>query len=244
VVLVAELNRLIDEVGLIGVVAGPIQRRESSSERAAENQERDDADPRVNVGVAMEDLAHRVDAMVAEPPRAYSKLPAFRRGTTLERPLSSGHEGAPTIHCVNDDQRLVYTMSPDAMPAMTDDNGEAACLYEPNASIMKAGCFGELTTRYPVKAIAIDSHLFVSDEEIADFPGRRFAITAITTMNKKELARSLRGITRANVATRNFPMTAQQLRQRLHLADGGDTYIFASTAADGGHQLFICRKIG
>ena len=157
--------------------------------------------------------------------------------------LSSGHGGAPTIHCVNDDQRLVYTMSPDAMPAMTDDNGEAACLYEPNASIMKAGCFGELTTRYPVKAIAIDSHLFVSDEEIADFPGRRFAITAVTTMNKKELARSLRGITRANVATRNFPMTAQQLRQRLHLADGGETYIFGTTTAAGQRLLYICRKL-
>ena len=56
---------------------------------------------------------------------------------------------------------------------------------------MKAGCFPVLTERYPVKAVAADSHLFVSDLEVEDFPGRRFAIDAVTTMNKKELSRTL-----------------------------------------------------
>jgi len=85
VVLVAELKRLVDEVVLIGVVAGPIQGREPRTKGAAENQERDDADPRVDVGVSMEDLAQRVDVNVAEPPRVYSKLPAFCRSSPLAR---------------------------------------------------------------------------------------------------------------------------------------------------------------
>ncbi len=100
-----------------------------------------------------------------------------------------------------------------------------------------------LTSRYPVKALAADSHLFVSDDAIRDFPGRGFAIDAVTTMNKKEVARALAGITRANVATRNFPMTAQQLRQRLRLNDGGDRYIFGTTTAAGQRMLYICHKL-
>ncbi len=155
--------------------------------------------------------------------------------------LSSSHDGEPTVYCINDDQTLIYRPSQDR-PSIITDGGIAAYLYEPNASIMKAGCFGILTARYPVKALAADSHLFVSEEPVADFPGRRFAIDAITTMNKKELNRTLGGITRANVATRNFPMTAQQLRQRLHLNDGGDCYLFGTTTATGQRLLYICHK--
>ena len=157
--------------------------------------------------------------------------------------MDASHHGEPTIHCVNDDQSLIYSPSQDdGSPNIATDD-EAAFLYEPNASIMKAGCFGLLTQHYPVKALAADSHLFVSHEEVQNFPGRSFAVTAVTTMNKKELTNALRGITRANVAVRNFPMTAQQLRQRLHLQDGGDIYIFGTTTATGERRLYFCKKM-
>lgn len=157
--------------------------------------------------------------------------------------LRADHSGEPVIHCVNDDQLLVFTPSQDkGTPAIATDE-DAAYLYEPNASIMKAGCFGVLTERYTVKALAADSHLFVSNEEVRDFPGRRFAITAMSTMNKKELATALKGISRANVAVRNFPMTAQDLRKRLHLQDGGDFYIFGTTTASSDRRIYICKKI-
>ena len=157
--------------------------------------------------------------------------------------LSAVPKSDPVNHCVNDDQSLIYSPSEDTGSPAFADGENAAYLYEPNASIMKAGCFGLLTERFPVKALASDSHLFVSDDPVEDFPGRRFAITAITTMNKKELGRALSGITRANIATRNFPMTAQQLRQRLRLQDGGDTYIFGTTITSGEHRLYICNKL-
>ena len=63
-------------------------------------------------------------------------------------------------------------------------------------------------------------------------------------MNKKELSKNLVSLERANIAVRNFPMSAEQLRKKLKLKDGGDTYLFATTDAEGAHQLFICRKIG
>ena len=126
-------------------------------------------------------------------------------------------------------------------PSDTDTN---LYLYEPNASIMKAGCFDALSANYPVIQVASNSHLFLSADEIRHFPGRTFQILATSSMNKKELKPALATISQANIAVRNFPLTAQQLRQKLKLRDGGDVYIFATTTADGAHKLFICRKIG
>lgn len=123
-------------------------------------------------------------------------------------------------------------------------NQEPLFLYEPNASIMKAGCFSVLEQRFPVSQVAPNSHLFLSSDEIDDFPGRRFQIQSISSLNKKELSSVLAPLERANMTVRNFPMTVDQLRKKLKLKDGGDTYIFATTTADGQHRLFICRKIG
>lgn len=157
--------------------------------------------------------------------------------------MSADHVDEPSIHCVNDDQKVCFVpIQDDDRVAIASDSDEASYLYEPNASIMKAGCFGVLTQRYPVKALAVDSHLFVSNQAIPDFPGRCFTVMAATSMNKKELSKAMKGITRANVAVRNFPMTAQQLRQRLRLQDGGDCYIFGTTTAAGRRMIYLCKK--
>ena len=63
-------------------------------------------------------------------------------------------------------------------------------------------------------------------------------------MNKRELKDALKGMNRANIAVRNFPLSVDQLRKKLKLKDGGEAYLFATTMADGQHRLFICRKIG
>ena len=116
-------------------------------------------------------------------------------------------------------------------------------LYEPNASIMKAGCFDEIALFYHIQELSANSHLFIADHEVTDFPGRRFRVEATCSMNKRELKDSLKGMTHANIAVRNFPMSAESLRKRLNLKDGGDVFIFATTMSDATHQLFICRKI-
>ena len=131
-------------------------------------------------------------------------------------------------------------------------DGNPLYLYEPNASIMKAGCFAEVEKQFPVRQIAQNSHLFLSDAEIGNFPGRKFQIMAISSMNKQEMKHTFNEIISqkstsmesANIAVRNFPMTVDQLRKKLKLKDGGDTFIFATTMASGEHKLLICRKIG
>ena len=117
-----------------------------------------------------------------------------------------------------------------------------AYLFEPNASIMKAGCFTLLEQRFNVSQLDKNSHLFVSDKDCSDFPGRRFTIEKTTSMNKRELKTALAGIDKANITVRNFPLSVAELRKRLKLKDGGNLYLFATTLADGLHQLFLCRK--
>ena len=115
-------------------------------------------------------------------------------------------------------------------------------LHEPNASIMKAGCFDELAAAYGVSPVSRNSHLFLSAEPVDGFPGRSFSIECVTTLNKRELRQALAGIEKANIATRNFPLSVAELRKRLKLKDGGDVYIFATTTAEDEHLLLISHK--
>lgn len=158
--------------------------------------------------------------------------------------MSRKFTGLERIYCVNDDQTFSFTPSQLSQQSQTSQLPPTppAYLYEPNASLMKAGCFALIEQRYACRQVSRDSHLFLSSEPIPSFPGRGFAIRAITTMNKRELKAALGGTGRANVSVRNFPMTADALRKKLKLKDGGDTYIFGTTTADSRHVLIICEK--
>lgn len=127
-------------------------------------------------------------------------------------------------------------------PNSTFNIQHSTFLFEPNASIMKAGCFDELAAAYGVSPVSRNSHLFLSVEPVDGFPGRSFSIERVTTLNKRELRQALAGIEKANIATRNFPLSVAELRKRLKLKDGGDVYIFATTTAEGEHVLLISRK--
>ena len=168
------------------------------------------------------------------------------------------------IYCINDNQVMSYDESDKSVVSiasgiecgivelekcsseeneLSQDSSKPLYLYEPNASLMKAGCFGAISSRYGVKMLEKNSHLFISDKPVHDFPGRAFRIKAVSSFNKKELKRQLSGVTKANIATRNFPLSVAELRKRLKLKDGGDTYIFATTLSDESHVLFICEKV-
>ena len=155
------------------------------------------------------------------------------------------HAGNLRIYCVNDAQSFVcdeLDMESSSVKIAPSTLEEMQYLYEPNASLMKAGCFGVLSERYDARMLSKNSHLFVSREPIAVFPGRSFRIIAISSFNKKELKRHLSGITKANIATRNFPLSVAELRKRLKLKDGGETYIFATTLSNENHVLVITEK--
>ena len=159
--------------------------------------------------------------------------------------LSARNMGNLRIYCVNDAQSFVcdeLDMESSSVKIAPFTLEEMQYLYEPNASLMKAGCFSVLSERYGARMLSKNSHLFVSRDPIAVFPGRSFRIIAVSSFNKKELKRHLSGITKANIAIRNFPLSVAELRKRLKLKDGGETYIFATTLSDESHVLVITEK--
>ena len=148
----------------------------------------------------------------------------------------------PTVYCVNDDS--VFSYHPSSISSNhISHHSSLIYLYEPNASIMKAGCFAEIEQAFEVSQLAPNSHLFASDQVIADFPGRKFRISAVTSMNKQELKQALKDIRQANIAIRNFPMSVADLRKRLKLSEGGNDYIFATTLTEGKKVLIICQHL-
>lgn len=163
----------------------------------------------------------------------------------------------PRLYCVNDNSYDIFEIDspaqtrplkrielfPENLYPLKEGRGVAGFLYEPNASLMKAGLFDELANRYGVVPLARNSHLFTSEERVADFPGRTFQITAISSMNKRELKEKVLHLQQANISVRNFPISVAELRKRLKLSEGGSNYLFATTLANGEHVLIICQHL-
>lgn len=144
------------------------------------------------------------------------------------------------VFCVNNDE--CFEVVEGILPQPHSLPQDMRYLYEPNASVMKAGCFALIEQHFGVVQLEKNSHLFVSDKEISGFPGRQFLIEKRTSMNKRELKAVLADVEQANITVRNFPMSVAELRKRLKLKEGGDVYIFATTISGEGHQLLVCRK--
>lgn len=116
-------------------------------------------------------------------------------------------------------------------------------LYEPNSALMKAGAYRSVAARYGVFKLHPSSHLYTSAELVAHFPGRRFAIEGFAPLGKQLSKGLLAGISKANIAVRNFPLTPDELRKKLKLSDGGDVYLFGTTAKNGDKIVVKCRRV-
>ena len=170
------------------------------------------------------------------------------RGECKELLLVQGKPPAEStmVHCVNlgsDDPDVVCPMEKGLAAQAKLCDGMGIFLYEPNASILKAGVQDFVAASHGLEKLHRDSHLYTGDKRVEDFPGRSFMVEGCCSFGKRELREMLKDIRQANITVRNFPATAAQLRTRLKLKEGGNTYLFATTASDGRHLLVKCRKV-
>ena len=152
-----------------------------------------------------------------------------------------------TIHCehivnASEHQSFSFTQEQERTSDCPLATEVGAYLYEPNASILKAGAYRSLTQTYACKKLHASSHLYTSEQFIEDFPGRRFKVEAVSSFGKKELKEFLQGMEKANLTIRNFPSSVADLRKRLKLKEGGEDYLFATTLADESKVMIKCRK--
>ncbi|WP_460673983.1 THUMP-like domain-containing protein [Larkinella ripae] len=131
---------------------------------------------------------------------------------------------------------------PDERTAQVQFGAPQRYVYEPNASVLKAGAFRTLAERFGVTKLAPNSHLYTSDQPVPGFPGRSFEIVGDCKPDRKEIYVFLPE-RKANLSVRNFPETAENLRKKLGLATGGEVYVFATTLFDGKKRLLITRKL-
>ena len=153
----------------------------------------------------------------------------------------------PTIHAVNlsptTQQTFSFTQEEEKSatpytPAESAHNlGEAdtTYIYEPNAAIIKAGAFKLVAQRYGLYKMAPNTHLYLSDQLIEDFPGRVWQILEINPKDMKQ-------IPGANILTRNYPLTPEQLRKKLKIKDS-DTHTIIGARLAEKPTLFLCNKI-
>ena len=154
-----------------------------------------------------------------------------RRGLSLGRQVSE-----------HSDDACIVELGVKSKETLLEVNYSApkSYLYEPNASIMKAGLFKTVANKYNVQKLHPSTHLYTSEELVPNFPGRSFEIKRVTKVQRKEI----QDIEKANLSTRNFPGNVADLRKKLKLKDGGDTYIFACTLNDNSKVLIVCNKLG
>jgi len=114
-------------------------------------------------------------------------------------------------------------------------------LYEPNPAIMKSKLFSALSSETNTYKLHANSHLFTS-EELQPFPGRSFKIIEIIPYNMKALKRSLK-LKKANITTRNFPKSVNEIRKELKIEDGGNDYLFFTTDLNNDKIVVVCRKV-
>lgn len=114
-------------------------------------------------------------------------------------------------------------------------------LYEPNSAIMKSGGFDEVSAVFQINKLHKHSHLYTSDE-IIDFPGRVFEIEKCISYSKNEMKTELQN-QHANVTTRNFPDTVENIRKKWKIKNGGNLYCFFTTDKNDHKIVLICRKI-
>lgn len=139
-------------------------------------------------------------------------------------------------------QSFEYTLKQETAAIATYTSELKQYLYEPNAAVMKSGAFRLISEHFRLDKLHANTHLYTSDEYIADFPGRVFKIEHIWGNSKKGWKKHLERIKKANISVRNYPFSADELRKKLKLSDGGDCYLFACTLANNQRTIIECCK--
>lgn len=152
----------------------------------------------------------------------------------------------PDIKCVDisSSGNSVFEFSLKDESSMPDAELSAplSYLYEPFASVLKAGAFKSVAERYGLFKLHKNSHLYTSAEYVADFPGRKFTISDVVPFKSSNIKGFRNLYPTANITARNFPLKAEELRAKLKVGDGGDVYIFAAKCNRDDNTLLVCRK--
>jgi 16S rRNA G966 N2-methylase RsmD len=152
-------------------------------------------------------------------------------------------ETGPTITAIDlaePEKAFVFARREESDCAAQMANGtwsSGAFLYEPNAAILKAGAYKLAGERFGLQKLDTNTHLYVSPALVAHFPGRVWQIKSEGVKDER-----MKELNQANVLCRNYPLTAEQLKKKMHLRDGGADFIIGCRVA-GKPVVFLAERI-
>ena len=152
------------------------------------------------------------------------------------------------IYAVNIDNKgnksdiLKGTIPSESQIGISHAHEVGSYLYEPFAAHLKSGLYKTIAQQYGVEKLHQHSHLYTSNTLNNDFPGRKFQVKEVIPFDKKSAKTLFKSLQKANITTRNFPLTVNELRTQYKIKDGGETYIFATTLYDDSKVLIVCKK--
>ena len=163
--------------------------------------------------------------------------------------IEPGFEGEIKYFCVDLNSvetrhgtSLQYTENDEKSATSSFSSTVKKYLYEPNASLMKSGAFKLISQRFAIEKLHVNSHLYTSDNLISEFPGRIFEVIGFAPFNKKIKKELLNDITEASVATRNFPLSANELRKTLNLKESDKNFVFGTTLMGEKKVVILAKK--
>lgn len=153
--------------------------------------------------------------------------------------LDREHSGAEPLIDVVQKDNVTLLLSEEENATATYTSTPGKYLYEPGKGMLKAGAYKLISERYRCRKLAVSTHLYTSDEEINDFPGKTFCIEEVIPFNKKSLKEVAKRFPKADLTARNFPMDTNALKKLSGIKDGGSHHIFAVTLHNGEKVLII-----
>jgi hypothetical protein len=177
------------------------------------------ASPLLDIQQALRELKHVAKVVVVSVENECKELLLLQKLGFVGEPFIE------TINLLNEGsvvERFVFT-AVEERAATVVFSSPLDYLYEPNASILKSGAFKLVAEKFGLRKLQANTHLYTSPNLFTDFPGRVFKIEALNPT--LQLLKELLPEGKANVATRNYPLSAQELKKKLKLKDGGEKYV-------------------
>ena len=144
------------------------------------------------------------------------------------------HNKGVNVRCINFEnndefKKFDFIYSDESIANVSYAKEISEYIYEPNASIMKTGAFKSISQEFKIEKLGVNTHLYSSDRYIEDFPGRVFKVNTVHEFSSSTYKKIGKTYPKANITTRNFPITVDEFRKKTSIKDGGDIYLFATT---------------
>ncbi|UPQ76628.1 class I SAM-dependent methyltransferase [Chryseobacterium nepalense] len=142
--------------------------------------------------------------------------------------LSGQKNDTISCHCVNlesDDPVFEFTVG-DEENAHAEYGEPEKYIYIPNNAILKAGIFNLISCKNGLKKLHPNTHIYTSDSQINDFPGRVFEMEIVD-------AKKIQKKSQYNIISKNYPLKPEEIKKKYSLKDGGEKYLIFTQSKKG-----------